>query len=62
MKLELRFYVKGVQNIKMIEVIERYVTYYNTTKAIVSKEYKNKKLETSILGEIKKSNSVIKEL
>jgi hypothetical protein len=46
----------------MIEAIERYVTYYNTTKDIVSKEYKNKKLDISVQGEIKKSQSVIKEL
>jgi hypothetical protein len=46
----------------MIETIERYVTYFNTTKTILAQQYKNKKLEASTIGKIKKSQSVIKEL
>lgn len=62
LNLKLRFYVKWVQNIKMIEAIERYITYFNTTKIILNKEFKNKNLEPSTKSKIKKSQSVIKEL
>lgn len=42
--MDVNFYVKWVQNIKIIDHIKAYITYFNTTKKIVAKQMWNKEL------------------
>lgn len=60
--VELNFYVKGVQNIKIINHLKSYITYFNTTKRLVAKEMKNKKLNTRQKNTIKAIQADINEM
>ena len=60
--VQLNFYIKWVQNIKIINHLKSYVTYFNTTKRLVSGQMKNKNLDTRQKNNIKAIQSDINEM
>ena len=60
--LELNFYVKWVQNIKIITHIKSYIDYFNTTKSIITKQMSDNTLNSIEKNIVTKLNADIKEM
>ena len=60
--ISLRFYIKWVQNIKIIDHLKLYITYFNTTKSLIAKQMWNKNLNTSEKNVIKAMQADINEM
>ncbi|MCP4524003.1 MAG: hypothetical protein GY828_07345 [Candidatus Gracilibacteria bacterium] len=62
MTINLRFYIKGIQNIKMIQHLENYVKYFNLTKKLVTVEYKKQLKNKDVSQSMRKAQSTLNEL
>ena len=60
--IKLRFYIKWVQNIKIIEHLNSYINYFNTTKLLVANQMWNKDLSNLELSRVKAIQSDINEM
>lgn len=61
-EVSLHFYVKWVQNIKIIDHLKLYVSYFNTTKSLIAKQMWSKDLDTREKNMMKAMQADINEM